>query len=123
MFLVFFLIDMSKLEKAIVAIVEVFEEYAGTDDQKTQLSNAELGQLMKAQITSPEFKVRISEMHRKRWSCEKESYWLEEVNTSNMLQHIYFLIKCCAVVMRCYHGNLAWEGFTLMSHSMHAWGS
>lgn len=66
MFLVFFLIDMSKLEKAIVAIVEVFEEYAGTDEQKTQLSNAELGQLIKAQITSPEFKVRISKMHRKR---------------------------------------------------------
>ncbi len=71
MFHVFFvllfvlLIDMSKLEKAIVAIVEVFEEYAGTDEQKTQLSNAELGQLIKAQITSPEFKVRISEMHKK----------------------------------------------------------
>ncbi len=98
MFHVFFvllfvlLIDMSKLEKAIVAIVEVFEEYAGTDEQKTQLSNAELGQLIKAQITSPEFKVRISEIHRKRRSCEKQSYWLEEINTSNMLQQIYVLI-------------------------------
>lgn len=68
---------MSKLEKAIIAIVEVFEEYAGTDEQKTQLSNAELGQLIKAQITSPEFKVRIRQMHRKSWSCVKESYWLK----------------------------------------------
>ncbi|XP_043117461.1 S100 calcium binding protein W [Puntigrus tetrazona] len=50
---------MSKLEKAIVAIVEVFEEYAGKDEQKTQLSNAELGQLFKAQITSPEFKDKV----------------------------------------------------------------
>lgn len=57
---------MSKLEKAIVAIVEVFEEYAGTDEQKTQLSNAELGQLIKAQITSPEFKVRIRQKHRNK---------------------------------------------------------
>lgn len=66
LFLVFFLIDMSKLEKAIVAIVEVFEEYAGTDDQKKQLSNAELGQLIKAQITSPEFKVRIKEICKEK---------------------------------------------------------
>lgn len=53
---------MSKLEKAIVAIVEVFEEYAGTDEQKSQISNAELGQLIKAQLTSPEFKVRMREI-------------------------------------------------------------
>ncbi|XP_073704032.1 S100 calcium binding protein W [Garra rufa] len=49
----------SKLEQAIVAIVEVFEEYAGKDDQKKQLSNAELGELIKAQITSPEFKDKV----------------------------------------------------------------
>lgn len=61
-----FLIDMSKLEKAIVAIVEVFEEYAGTDEQKSQLSNAELGQLIKAQLTSPEFKVRMREIQRNK---------------------------------------------------------
>lgn len=58
-FMNLFLIDMSKLEKAIVAIVEVFEEYAGTDEKKSQLSNAELRQLIKAQLTSPEFKVRM----------------------------------------------------------------
>lgn len=57
---------MSKLEKAIVAIVEVFEEYAGTDEQKSQLSNAELGQLIKAQLTSPEFKVRMREIQRNK---------------------------------------------------------
>lgn len=61
-----FLVDMSKLEKAIVAIVEVFEEYAGTDEQKSQLSNAELGQLIKAQLTSPEFKVRMREIQRNK---------------------------------------------------------
>jgi len=54
-----FLIDMSELEKAIMAIVEMFEVYAGTDEKKSQLSKAELGQLIKAQLTSPEFKVRM----------------------------------------------------------------
>ncbi|TRZ01326.1 hypothetical protein DNTS_020893, partial [Danionella cerebrum] len=50
---------MSKLEKAIVAIVEVFEEYAGADEKKSQLSNAELGELIKAQLSSPEFKDKV----------------------------------------------------------------
>lgn len=78
-----FLIDMSKLEKAIVAIVEVFEEYAGTDEQKSQLSNAELGQLIKAQLTSPEFKVRMREIQGNKdevlrwevigWTCCNKS--------------------------------------------------
>ncbi|KAI4877876.1 hypothetical protein NFI96_033315 [Prochilodus magdalenae] len=50
---------MSKLEKAIVAIVEVFEEYASTDDKKRQLTNAELSQLIKNQLSSPDFKDKI----------------------------------------------------------------
>lgn len=38
---------------------EVFMEYAGTDENKKCLSNAELSTLVKAQLGSPEFKVRI----------------------------------------------------------------
>ncbi|KAI4877875.1 hypothetical protein NFI96_033314 [Prochilodus magdalenae] len=52
---------MSKLEKAIVAIVEVFEEYASTDDKKGQLSNAELSELIKNQLSSPDFKDKIDQ--------------------------------------------------------------
>lgn len=54
---------MSKLEKAIVSIVEVFEEYAGKDDNKRQLSNAELAELIKSQLSSPEFQVRPRKKH------------------------------------------------------------
>ncbi|XP_036435686.1 protein S100-B-like [Colossoma macropomum] len=50
---------MSKLEKAIVSIVEVFEEYAGTDDKKRELSGAELSELLKSQLSSPDFKDKI----------------------------------------------------------------
>ncbi|KAI4877881.1 hypothetical protein NFI96_033318 [Prochilodus magdalenae] len=50
---------MSKLEKAIVAIVEVFEEYAGADDNKKKLSNAELSELIKNQLSSADFKDKI----------------------------------------------------------------
>ncbi|XP_036435684.1 protein S100-B-like [Colossoma macropomum] len=50
---------MSKLEKAIVAIVEVFEEYAGKDEQKKKLSNAELSELIKTQLSSPDFQSKI----------------------------------------------------------------
>ncbi|KAI4877877.1 hypothetical protein NFI96_033316 [Prochilodus magdalenae] len=51
---------MSKLEQAIVAIVEVFEEYAGKDDKKKQLSNAELSELIKNQLSSADFKDKIA---------------------------------------------------------------
>ncbi|KAL6489343.1 hypothetical protein MHYP_G00030840 [Metynnis hypsauchen] len=50
---------MSKLEQAIVSIVEVFEEYAGKDDKKRELSNAELSELIKKQLCSPDFKDKI----------------------------------------------------------------
>ncbi|XP_027009078.1 protein S100-B-like [Tachysurus fulvidraco] len=52
---------MSKLEKAIVAIVEVFEECAGTDEDKRKLSNAELGTLIKSQLSSPEFRDKVDQ--------------------------------------------------------------
>ncbi|MCJ8728828.1 hypothetical protein PDJAM_G00009850 [Pangasius djambal] len=50
---------MSKLEKAIVAVVEVFEDYAGKDDDKKKLSNTELSALIKDQLSSPELKTKI----------------------------------------------------------------
>ncbi|XP_062847981.1 S100 calcium binding protein W [Trichomycterus rosablanca] len=52
---------MSKLEKAIIAIEEVFVEYAGTDDNKKNLSNAELSALIKAQLSSPEFQGKMDQ--------------------------------------------------------------
>ncbi|KAI4877880.1 hypothetical protein NFI96_033317 [Prochilodus magdalenae] len=52
---------MSKLETAIVAIVEVFEEYAGADDNKKKLSNAELKTLIQGQLSSPGFKEKIGQ--------------------------------------------------------------
>lgn len=50
---------MSRLEKAICSIVEVFEEYAGQDDKKRQLSSAELQQLLQKEMSNPEFKGKI----------------------------------------------------------------
>lgn len=60
---------MSDLEKAIVAMVEVFVKYAGTDDDKRKLSNAELSTLIKDQLSSPELKVRERERQRKAFNC------------------------------------------------------
>ncbi|KAB5587135.1 hypothetical protein PHYPO_G00009420 [Pangasianodon hypophthalmus] len=51
---------MSKLEKAIIAIVEIFEEYTGTDSDK-QLSNAELSALIMSQLRSPEFQGKVDQ--------------------------------------------------------------
>ena len=48
---------MSRLEKAVVSIVEVFEEYAGKDDEKHQLSSGELQELLQKEISNPEFQV------------------------------------------------------------------
>ena len=45
---------MSKLEKAIVSLVEVYEEYAQKDDQKFQLSQKELGELLQTELSRSE---------------------------------------------------------------------
>ncbi|KAM6968210.1 S100 calcium binding protein W isoform 2-T2 [Aplochiton taeniatus] len=50
---------MSRLEQAIISMVEVFENYASKDDKKHQLSTAELKALMEEELTSPEFKDKI----------------------------------------------------------------
>ncbi|XP_076826249.1 S100 calcium binding protein W [Brachyhypopomus gauderio] len=52
---------MSKLEKAVVATVEVFEEYAGRDANKQQLSNAELKELIGKELSSPDFKGKVNQ--------------------------------------------------------------
>ncbi|NP_001135072.1 S100-A5 [Salmo salar] len=49
---------MSRLEKAIVSMVEVFEEYA-TKDKNRQLSGTELAELMKKELASPEFHGKV----------------------------------------------------------------
>ncbi|KAL2084208.1 hypothetical protein ACEWY4_019726 [Coilia grayii] len=51
--------DMSKLEQALVAIVEVYEDYAKQDERKNLLSKKELAQLLEAQLSSPEFKGKV----------------------------------------------------------------
>ncbi|XP_017340854.1 S100 calcium binding protein W [Ictalurus punctatus] len=51
---------MSKLEKAIVAILEMFEEYAGTDSDN-QLSNEELSARIMCQLRSPEFQSKVDQ--------------------------------------------------------------
>ncbi|KAG9345400.1 hypothetical protein JZ751_009947 [Albula glossodonta] len=48
---------MSRLEQTVVSLVELFEEYAGQDEQKNKLSSAELKQLLEKELSSPEFKV------------------------------------------------------------------
>ncbi|RXN05437.1 guanylate-binding 1-like protein [Labeo rohita] len=106
--------DMSKLEKAIVAIVEVFEEYAGTDDQKKQLSNAELGQLIKAQITSPEFKDKMDSDNIKEVMEELDknhdgevnfrefsiSHRIEQYNLPRRCLRQFFAVRKCFVFPR-----------------------
>ncbi|XP_063054335.1 S100 calcium binding protein W [Engraulis encrasicolus] len=49
----------SKLETAIVSIVEVYEEYAQKDDQKFQLSQAELRELLEKELNSPELQGKV----------------------------------------------------------------
>ncbi|KAK6326861.1 hypothetical protein J4Q44_G00025060 [Coregonus suidteri] len=51
--------SMSRLEKAVVSMVEVFEEYATKDDKKQQLSGAELAELMRKELASPEFQGKV----------------------------------------------------------------
>ncbi|KAK7147468.1 hypothetical protein R3I94_010101 [Phoxinus phoxinus] len=84
---------MSKLEKAIVAIVEVFEEYAGTDEKKSQLSNAELGELIKAQLSSPEFKDKVDPENIKEVMEELDKNHDGEVNFREFSQCISGLAK------------------------------
>ncbi|KAL1259415.1 hypothetical protein QQF64_009992 [Cirrhinus molitorella] len=97
----------SKLEKAIVAIVEVFEEYAGTDEQKKQLSNAELLQLIKAQITSAEFKDKVDPDKIKEVMEELDKNHDGEVNFREFSQ-------CIAGLARAYfvkkHGKEKCKG-------------
>ncbi|XP_036790494.1 protein S100-A5-like [Oncorhynchus mykiss] len=50
---------MSRLEKAIVSMVEVFEEYATKDDKNRQLSGTELAELMKKELVIPEFHGKV----------------------------------------------------------------
>ncbi|XP_055781029.1 protein S100-A5-like [Salvelinus fontinalis] len=50
---------MSRLEKAIVSMVEVFEEYATKDDKNRQLSGTELAELMKKELASSEFHGKV----------------------------------------------------------------
>ncbi|XP_041962721.1 S100 calcium binding protein W [Alosa sapidissima] len=49
----------SRLEQAIMSLVEVYEEYAGKDDKKHQLSQAELAELLQKELASPEFQGKI----------------------------------------------------------------
>ncbi|XP_062393756.1 S100 calcium binding protein W [Sardina pilchardus] len=49
----------SKLETAIISLVEVYEEYAGKDEKKFQLSQAELAELFEKELASPEFQGKI----------------------------------------------------------------
>ncbi|XP_036395190.1 S100 calcium binding protein W [Megalops cyprinoides] len=51
---------MSKLERSVVSLVELFEQYAGQDEHKNQLSAAELKQLLEKELTCPEFKKKIN---------------------------------------------------------------
>ncbi|KAJ8005019.1 hypothetical protein DPEC_G00142300 [Dallia pectoralis] len=50
---------MSNLEKAILCMVDVFEQYATKDDKKHQLSSAELADLMNKELAGPEFKGKV----------------------------------------------------------------
>ncbi|KAI1885927.1 hypothetical protein AGOR_G00208790 [Albula goreensis] len=52
---------MSRLEQTVVSLVELFEEYAGQDEQKNKLSSAELKQLLEKELSSPEFKKKFNE--------------------------------------------------------------
>ncbi|MBN3309656.1 S100 calcium binding protein W [Amia ocellicauda] len=51
---------MSKLETVVRSLVELFEEHAGQDEHKNQLSGAELQQLLKTELQSPEFKCHFN---------------------------------------------------------------
>ncbi|XP_039535372.1 S100 calcium binding protein W [Pimephales promelas] len=84
---------MSELEKAIMAIVEMFEVYAGTDEKKSQLSKAELGQLIKAQLTSPEFKDKVDPENIKEVMEELDKNHDGEVNFREFSQCICGLAR------------------------------
>ncbi|NP_001291058.1 S100 calcium binding protein W isoform X1 [Esox lucius] len=52
---------MSQLEKAIISMVEVFDEYARKDDKKNQLSSAEMAKLMNKELAGPEFNGKVDQ--------------------------------------------------------------
>ena len=49
---------MSHLEQLIVSMVDVFEEYAGQEGKKNQISMDELKTLIDNEVSKPEFQVR-----------------------------------------------------------------
>ncbi|XP_057196413.1 S100 calcium binding protein W [Triplophysa rosa] len=84
---------MSKLEQAIVAIVEVFEEYAGKDDQKSQLSKAELSELIKNQLSSGAFKDKVDPENIKEVMDDLDKNHDGEVNFREFSQYVACLAK------------------------------
>lgn len=91
---------MTKLERAIAAIVEVFEEYAGKDEDKKKLSNAELAELIKCQMTSPEFKVETKEKHLTAQCIQnlKHRACIVQYTTSMKLRFRFSFTLCRACV-------------------------
>ncbi|KAM4600700.1 S100 calcium binding protein W isoform 1-T2 [Polymixia lowei] len=49
----------NRLEQVIVSMVEMFEQYAGQDDNKTQISMEELKQMLEKEVETPELKEKI----------------------------------------------------------------
>ncbi|KAA0703219.1 Protein S100-A6 [Triplophysa tibetana] len=84
---------MSKLEQAIVAIVEVFEEYAGKDDKKSQLSKAELSELIQSQLSNGAFKDKVAPENIKEVMDDLDKNHDGEVNFGEFSKYVACLAK------------------------------
>ncbi|XP_056618940.1 S100 calcium binding protein W [Triplophysa dalaica] len=84
---------MSKLEQAIVAIVEVFEEFAGKDDKKSQLSKTELSDLIKSQLSSGPFKDKVDPENIKEVMDDLDKNRDGDVNFGEFSKYVACLAK------------------------------
>ncbi|KAJ8354821.1 hypothetical protein SKAU_G00223880 [Synaphobranchus kaupii] len=51
---------MSKLETAVISLIDLFKEYSKEDEKKGQLSAGELKKLMETELTQPGFKEKFT---------------------------------------------------------------
>ncbi|XP_066539997.1 S100 calcium binding protein W [Hoplias malabaricus] len=84
---------MSKLEKVILSMVEVFEEYKSKDVQRKTLTNAEFSELIKRELASDNLKGKIEEEEIKEAIEKIDKNHDGEVNFREFSQCVSALAK------------------------------
>ncbi|KAM3873306.1 S100 calcium binding protein W [Diretmus argenteus] len=94
---------MSRLEQVILSIVELFDEYAGLDGRKNQISTEELKQLLEKELDNTELKEKILA------DDIKEAMDMLDKNRDGEINFREFS-RCVAILARGYHRQRKGKG-------------